>query len=51
MTDSVQLGLWFLLAMVVAVFLVSGIVYARTRRDEESGDLEHWDHEPTEGMK
>lgn len=51
MTDSVQLGLWFLLAMVVAVFVVSGIVYARNKRDEESGDMEHWDHEPTEGTK
>lgn len=51
MTDSVQLGLWFLLAMFVVVLVVSGVVYARNKREEESGDLEHWDHEPTEGLE
>lgn len=50
MTDTVQMGLWFLLAMVVAVIVVSGYIYARNKPDEPSGDMEHYDHEPTDSL-
>lgn len=50
MTDSIQFGLWALLAMVIIVILVSGYVFTRNKRDEESGDMEHFDHEPTSGL-
>lgn len=51
MTETVQIGLWILLAMVLVVFVVSGYVYARNRRDEESTDLEHFDHEPSQSLE
>lgn len=46
MTESVQTGLWILLAMVVVVIAVAALAKARQSGDEEAGDLEHFDHEP-----
>ena len=45
MPEGAITGLWILLGLTVVIILVSGVIAATRKGDDEEHDIEHLDHE------